>query len=95
MDDKNWYQIAFQCIKLQAFKAIPTLKNTEGYIAMFVKAKKALIYKSVFLFLLKSLHNELDFILEVAYLIISKNVIYKGLMIQSNSKTPGLDKINF
>ena len=60
-----------------------------------MKAKKALVYKSVFPSLPKSVHSEYIIISGVAHQIVIKDIIYKVFMTQSISKTLEPNKINF
>lgn len=62
---------------------------------MFIRLKKLLVCKYVFLSLLRSFYNKLNIILKVAYQIVTQNIIYKIFMTQSTVKVPRPNKINF
>lgn len=53
----------------------PALKDTEGYIAIFLKAKKALVCKSVFPSPPKSVYNKPVVISEVTHQTITQEII--------------------
>ena len=60
-----------------------------------MKAKEALVCKSVFLSLPKSVYSKPVIMSGVAHQTVTKNIIYKALMTQSISKAPWPVKINF
>lgn len=71
------------------------LKDKNRNIIIFIKVKKTLIWKSVFLKLLTNFIIPLVTFFKLSHIKITKEIIAQKLMIQVVTKAFGLNKINF
>ena len=62
---------------------MPALKDTKGQIATFMKEKEKLVYKIAFLSPPKNNHNKPVITPRITYQTVSKEIIYKILIIKS------------
>lgn len=59
---------------------MPALKDIKGLVATFIKAKEALVLRSAFLSLSKSIFNKPVVMLEVVHQTLTDDMINKALM---------------
>lgn len=74
---------------------MPTFNNSEGNIAIFMKAKEAMIRKSAFPKSFTNLSQLPAILFGLAYTNLTKKLVAQALTIQSATKASGLDKISF
>lgn len=79
--DKNYCWITFKYIKPLQLRITPVLKDIEGYIAVSMKAKEALVRKSAFLKLLAYLTKHLNLFSGVTHKTIMEKAVSQSLMI--------------
>lgn len=87
--------IAFKYTKTLQFKTTYTLKDIKGHIAVSMKVKEALVYKSAFFKSLTNLAKPSGLFSGIAHINVTGKAVSQTLMIQIAIKAPKLDKINF
>ena len=93
--DKNHCWTAFKYTKPLQFRTTPVLKDTEGNIAVTMKAKEALVRKSAFAKPLIGLAEPPVISPGMAHIKVTEEAVSQGLMTQAAMKAPGPNKINF
>ena len=93
--DKNHCWTAFKYTKPLQFRTTPALKDTEGNIAITIKAKQALVCKSAFPKPPIGLAEPPVISLGMAHIKVTEETVSQALMTQAAIKALGPDKINF
>ena len=93
--DKNYCWTALKYTKPLQFRTTPTLKDSERNTAVSIKAKEALVRRSVFPKPPPSLLDSLVISSGLAHTKVTEQIVAQALTTQAATKAPGLDKINF
>ena len=93
--DKNHCWIALKYTKPLQFKTTPALKDSDGNVAVSMKAKEALVRQSVFPKPPTSLVQTPVISSGLAHTKITEAIVAQALVTQARTKAPGPDKINF
>ena len=93
--DKNHCWTALKYTILLQFITTPALKDSEGNIAVSIKAKKALVWKSAFLKSSPNFFKTPAIPLGLAHAKIIEKTVGQILLTQVSTKAPGPNKINF
>lgn len=73
------------------YRTTPALKNIERYIAVFIKAKEALVCKSAFFKSPTNLAEPSSLFFGIAYMNITEKAVSQALMTQAAMKSPKLN----
>ncbi len=93
--DKNHCWTALKYTKPLQFRTTPALKDSEGNIAVSMKAKEALVGKSAFPRPPPNFLETPAIPLGLAHTKITEEIVGQALLTQAATKAPGPDKINF
>ena len=93
--DKNHCRTALKSTKPLQFRTTPALKHSEGNTAVSMKAKEALVRRSIFPKPPPSLLDSPVISSGLAHIKITKEIVAQALTTQAATKAPSPDKINF
>ncbi len=93
--DKNYCWTALKYTKPLQFRTTPALKDSDGNMAVSMKAKEALVPRSAFPKPPTNLVKPPVTSFGPAHTKITEEVIAQAFMTQVATKAPGPDKINF
>ena len=93
--DKNRCWTALKYTKPLQLRTTSALKDNERNIAVFMKAKEALVRKSAFPKPPPNFFETPTIPLKLAHTKITEEIVGQALLTQAATKAPGPDKINF